>query len=269
MMTASRLMKSKSMLFLGDLAKVFGESQLSMVASSLAYTTILSIIPVLAMGFSVFKAFGGMEKLYESIEPIILQNLTEGASGQTMQTIRGFIENIHAGALGAVGLIGVIVTCMSMLLSIEKAINRIWKTQIQRTIFQRISYYWLIITLGPLALSFVIGLASTQGQSIIKYLPSQAGAITASTVLFLLIYKGVPNRPVHWVPAIVSSFIASLAWNLGRVAYASYTAKVLTYNKIYGSLSAVPILFVWIYIGWLIILSGAAITSVLQRKYEP
>ena len=243
-------------------------AQLLMVASSLAYTTLLSIIPLLAVSFSIFKAFGGLGKLYATIEPLILDNLAEGSSDQAIDQIHHFIENIHAGTLGAGGLVGLIFTCMSLLFSAEKAINRVWDTPMSRTFFQRVSSYWLFITLGPLGLAFAVGAGTSTDIPIAHFFPSGTGAFLVMTAIFFGVYKLVPHRHVHWAPAFVGSLITSIAWLLARVLYSLYTARVLTYNKIYGSLAAVPILLLWIYIMWAIILSGAAFSASLQKNLE-
>lgn len=251
-----------------DIRKQVHDAQLLLAASSLAYTTILSIIPVLALSFSIFQAFGGMEKLYATIEPMIIHYLAEGASDDAIQAIRGFITRIHAGALGATGLVGTIITSMLLLSSGETAINRVWKAPIHRSLFQRISAYWLFITLGPLALAVSVGVATSYKIPLTHLLPSGTGIFILTTLIFFLIYKFVPNRKVDWKPALIASTITAVFWNLARWGYALYTKEIVTYNKIYGSLAAIPILLVWIYIIWLIILTGAAVTAALQKRFD-
>jgi membrane protein len=245
------------------------EAQLLLVASSLAYTTILSIIPVLAVSFSIFQAFGGMEKLYSTIEPFILSNLAEGSSEEAIEAIRRFIGNIHAGALGVGGFIGLVLTTMSMLSSIEKAINKVWKTTTNRPLFNRIASYWFFVTLGPLALSVIVGAVGSADFSLIsKFLPGGTGIFVITALGFAIVYKYVPNRHVHWIPAVFSGVVTAMFWNIARIGYALYTTKVVSYSKIYGSLGAIPILLLWIYIVWVIILSGAALSAALQKRFE-
>jgi membrane protein len=253
---------------LHDTSLQMKESQLLTVASSLAYTTILSVIPVLAVAFSIFQAFGGIEKLYQTLEPMILENLAQGTSEDVMVAIRRFLSNIHGGALGAGGLVGLIFTCMSMLLSIENAFNRIWKAPTSRPIFYRIASYWLFITLGPLALSIAVGIATSSSLPLTKFLPSGTGMFVIFALVFSLAYKYVPNRAVHWAPALISGALTALGWNLARLAYAMYTHKVVSYDKVYGSLGAIPILLLWVYIAWVIVLAGASLTAALQRRVD-
>jgi membrane protein len=255
-------------LVLRDTRELIQSAQLLMVASSLAYTTILSIIPLLAVSFSIFQAFGGLDKLYATIEPVVINNLAEGSSEEVMVQIRHFIGNIHAGALGAGGMVGLIFTCMSMLFSAEKAINRVWNAPMNRTLFQRVSSYWLLITLGPLAMAFMLGAGISAQIPLTRYLPSGTGGFLLAIGLFFVTYKFVPHRRVHWMPALIAAWVTAVAWNVARLGYAVYTSKVLTYSKIYGSLGAVPILLLWIYIIWVVILSGAALGAALQKRAE-
>lgn len=242
------------------------KSQLLMVASSLAYTTILSIIPLLAMSFAIFKAFGGMEKMFETIQPFILSNLAEGASDEVLGHIENFIAKAHASVVGVGGFLGLVFTSISMLSSVEKSINSVWGAKITRSWFQRLSSYWLFITLGPVAFSFVLGLATSSETPLLRYLPGGAAIFLVTIAIFYALYKYVPNTAVSWRSAIISASVTAVFWNLASAAYTLYTRRAVSYSKIYGSLSAVPLLLLWIYIVWVIVLSGAALTAVLQRK---
>lgn len=255
-------------LILKDTFSQFKEAELGLAASSLSYTTLLSVIPLIAVSFSIFKAFGGLEQLYSVIEPFIFENLAEGSDEQTISTIRGFVGNIHAGTLGATGMIGLLFTSMSMLFSVEKTLNRVWKTKSNRNWFQRISAYWLFITLGPLALSFAIGIGTSQHLSLTQFFPSWTGLFFILVVIFFMMYKWIPERQVNVKPALFSAFFTSLGWLMTKEAYGIYVSKVVTYSKIYGSLGAVPIFMVWIYVGWLVILMGASLSCSLQRRLE-
>lgn len=248
--------------------KQIQNAQLLMVASSLAYTTILSVIPLLALSFAIFEAFGGMQKLLNTIQPFILSNLAEGASDEVIAIIQSFVKNAHASAIGAGGFLGLIFTSMSMLTSIENAINRVWQTKITRTWFQRFSTYWLFITLGPVAFSLALGIATSNEYPLARLLPSGTGTFVLTATGFFCIYKFIPNCPVRSKYAVISATITSIFWNLARIGYTIYTRKVLTYHKIYGSLGAVPILLLWIYIAWIVVLAGAALNAALQRSEE-
>jgi len=251
-----------------DTVRQIREAQLLLVASSLAYTTLLSIIPLLALSFAIFQTFGGMEKLYSIIEPVVISNLAKGTGESTMIAIRGFIANIKVKTLGTSGLIALVFTCMSMLSSIEKAINRVWKAEITRHWFQRIAAYWFFITIGPLAFSVAFAFASSQEMKMAKLIPSGTAGFILIIALLTAIYKGVPHRKVRWHAAWIPAVLTALLLAAARNGYTIYTHRIVSYNKIYGSLGAVPIFLVWIYILWILVLGGAAFGAALQKRME-
>jgi membrane protein len=254
--------------FIGEVWIEFQQAQLLSVASSLAYTTLLSLIPLLAVSFAIFQAFGGLERLYETLEPFLLQNLTQGSSEVVAEHLRQFIGNAHAGAIGASGFLGLFATSMSLLFSIDKAINRVWRAPENRSWFQRLASYWFFVTLGPMALAIAVGFVSSKELPIAKILPGKLGLALIATGLFTWLYKFVPNRKVHWKPAIISAVVTGVVWSLATGIYEFYTTKFVRYDKIYGSLGAIPILLLWIYLIWVIVLTGVATTAVLQKKYD-
>jgi membrane protein len=242
-------------------------ANLFQTAGSLAYTTILSIIPFLAVSLSIFQAFKGLDRVYEAIEPMIVENLAENAGQQAMESIRNFISNIHAGTLGIGGLIGLILTSMSLLNSAERALNRIWDTPLRRTWFERISSYWLFITIGPVSLAGVLGFTGASTASP-KVLPSGVWGYLILSSALLVVYKWVPNRHVRWSPALIPAALMALVFVVARGVYGIYVREIVAYNKIYGSLAAVPILILWIWIVWVIVLIGAAVSASLQAELE-
>lgn len=249
-----------------DTLRRIQNAQLLMVASSLAYTTILSIIPVLAVSFAVFQSFGGLEKVYDGIEPLILSYLTEGNSADVIHIIKDLIRNTHAGAIGVGGLIGLIFTSISMLSSAEKAINRAWELRVTRKFLYRVAVYWLFISLGPIALSVGVGLATSAQLPLTSILPSGTGSFLIETILFFVVYHWVPQTQVVWTCSLTAATLTAGFWNLARLGYSYAASHILTYNKVYGSLAAVPIILLWIYILWVITLSGAALTVALQKR---
>ncbi|MCC7441973.1 MAG: YihY family inner membrane protein [Bdellovibrionales bacterium] len=244
------------------------QARMPLVASSLAYTTLLSIIPALAVSFALFKAFGGLERLYGTLEPLVLEYLAESSGKEATRTIQRFISNVHAGTVGVSGLIGLIGTTMALMSGVERAINDVWKTPVTRPLFQRIASYWLFITLGPLASAIALGAASSRELQWTGFLPKGTAGFSLTFAFFFLLYKWVPNRHVHWIPALISSVTTASIWGLARAAYGLYTNGVVTTHKLYGSLAAIPLLLVWIQISWLVVLGGAAFGAALQRRFD-
>jgi membrane protein len=244
------------------------EAQLLLAASSLSYTTLLSIIPLLAVCFAIFQIFGGMEKLYAVIEPIVLSNLAKGTGDNAIHYLRTFIGNIKVKTLGAGGLAALIFTSISLLSSAETAINRVWKTKITRPLFHRIAGYWFFITLGPVAFSVLVAALTSQQMPLTGLVHQGFGGFLVGILVLSTIYKWTPNRHVHWAAAVVPALVTEIFLFLARNGYAIYTHRMVSYNKIYGSLGAVPIFMVWIYTVWIIILAGAAFGSSIQKRMD-
>ena len=246
--------------------KLIKNAEVMSVASSLAYTTILSIIPLLALTFSFFHILGGSQQMYQQIEPWILSNLAEEAGTDAITKLREFINNTHAGIVGFTGLIGLIITSFLMLDSIEHAVNRIWHAPIRRKFYKRVLFYSIFLIAGPIGLAFLIGIAASFQIPLRQYFPTGTGFFLILTFIFTAIYRWVPNCKVKWKYAFVTGCITSTIWTLARWGYSIYIAKIVNYHGVYGSLGAVPILLLWTYIAWVIILTGAAITATLQES---
>jgi len=252
---------------LRDTLKRAQDAQIPVAASSLAYTTILSVIPLIALSFSAFKAFGGLENLYATLEPFVFENLAEGSDEATLAAIRKFVENVHAGSLGTLGLIGLYFTSMTMLASVEKTINRIWGAPMKRGLAHRVALYWFVITLAPVALAVAIGAATSLDVPLSRVFPTGTPFFFILVGIFYGMYRYVPHRRVYWRAALVSAVGTSAIWMLAKLLYGVYVHKVVSYDRIYGSLGAIPIFLLWIYVAWLVILTGAAFSASLQWHY--
>lgn len=244
------------------------EARISTMASSLAYTTILSLIPFLAVSLALFKGFGGLDKLYAIVEPFLIENLSTGSGEDAAQTIRGFIGNLHTASLGAGGFVGLVVTTILLLNSADTAIQQIWGILKQRPWGQRLSYYWAIVSFGPVALAGALGALSASNLQLPPSLMKGWGNVAIPFSLFVLAYRFTPLTKVNWRPALISAAAASIATGLAGGLYGLYVKHFVSYNKIYGSLGAVPILLVWIYVLWTIVLWGAVLCAALQGRKE-
>jgi membrane protein len=241
-------------------------AQVFMAASSLAYTTILSFIPLLAVSFAIFQMFGGLHKAFDLLEPFIVSNLAAGVSAQVTSNIEKFINNVHSTTVGVGGLIALIFTNMTLLSGVERVINRIWNVPIRRTLIQRITGYWIFLTLGPLALAISLGIAGSNSLPVSKLFPSGLGSFFITAAILTWAYKFIPDTKVSILYSSLSGLLTASCFSIARIVYHLYTTRILSYNHIYGSLSAVPILLLWVYIVWLIILLGAALCAALQRS---
>ena len=254
----------------------FAEGQISLRAMSLVYTTLLSLVPLLAISFSVLKGFN---QQYE-IESFLLEILAPlGATGIDIASrISGFVENIKAGVLGSIGLGLLVYTVVSLMQKIERVFNFIWHVPRQRPFAQRFSGYLSVIMIGPVLVFSSLGItASLTSTSVVVALTAiePFGTLIrfAGTLLpyllvvgaFTFIYLIMPNTRVRVSAAFVGAAIAGLLWNTAGWAFASFVVSSTQYTAIYSAFAALIIFMIWLYVSWLILLIGANIAFYYQH----
>lgn len=259
----------------------FYKGDLTNWAASLTYTTLLAIVPFLAVIFSVFKAVGGLEGLQRKIEPFILQNLAIGSQDMVRGQIHNFVTNINAGAIGAIGGVVLFVTVISTMMRIERSFNEIWGIDKSRPFFQQLSVYLTLLVVGPILLGLSLSLTTAiQANSFLIYIQREIPqAIAAIKLFFRLLpvfltwiafttmYAIMPNRRVSIKSALIGGIIGGSVWELAKIGYTIYQAKSTNYSAIYGSLAAVPFFLLWIYISWVIVLFGAQIAHANENAH--
>lgn len=252
------------------------QNRLRMVAGYLAYISLLSIVPLVTVIFSVLSAFPVFKSMRIQIENYVYGNFIPAAGDVVQQTITEFVDNASKG--GAIG-IGVLVVFALMLISnIDKTLNQIWKSPKKRPLIISFSIYWMVITLGPLFVgtsiaisSYVISLGGLQDglfgglvEFFLRWLP-----LFFSVLAFLMMYLMVPNVRVRFRDALIGAVIAAILFELTKIGFAIYISNFPSYQAIYGALAAIPILFLWVYLSWIVALIGAEITAGLPEFYAP
>jgi membrane protein len=242
--------------------------QLLLRAAALTYKTVFSIVPLLAVMLAFFKGFGGTEKAGDELRQAALDKVTPGLS-QVMEGLNNSIANIHAGAVGGIGIVLLLYTAISLLTTVEQSFNHIWGIKKGRGFFWRCIIYWGVITLGPVV--FMTSLTATafvENSGLMGWIRENGGYANAG-ILFLMpflvawfafafLYYFIPNTPVRWRSALVGGIVAGTLWETAKVGYVFYvTSMAQSTWKIYGALGAVPIFLLWIYLSWVIVLFGA------------
>tara|TARA_R110002124_G_scaffold192970_1_gene360131 strand:+ start:90763 stop:92124 length:1362 start_codon:yes stop_codon:yes gene_type:complete len=250
--------------------------QLTLHAMSLVYTTLLSIVPLLALSFSVLKALG----VHQRMEPFLFQFFQPlGPQGiELAERILGFVDNMKVGVLGSVGLALLVYTVVSLLQKIERSFNMIWRVPDMRSMSQRFSNYLSVIMVGPLLMVSAIGVSATifssaVVQKLIEIEPFGSVILVASrfTPFFLVVgaftfvYVFMPNTRVKLRFAAIGGLVAGVSWQAGGMLFASFVAGTTKYAAIYSSFAIGIILLIWIYLNWMILLLGASLTFYLQN----
>jgi membrane protein len=251
----------------------FFDNRCPLLASALTYTTLLSLVPLLALMFAVLKGFGVQNRL----EPILLDKMSAG-SEEIVKQIIGYIDKTDVKALGAVGLASLLVTAISVIGNIEIALNRIWGVQRTRTLGRKFADYLSVMLTCPILFVAALGLTSSiQSVTFVRQileLPGMSYLVLALAVLspyvlmwiaLTFIYNYLPNTHVRMASAIYGGVIAGTLWQLAQWGYIHFQVGVARYNAIYGAFAQLPIFLVWLYTGWNVVLFGAVISFAHQN----
>lgn len=250
--------------------------QLTLRAMSLVYTTLLSIVPLLALSFSVLKAFG----VTNQIQPLLL-NLLEplGEKGQEVALrITGFIENMNVGVLGAVGLALLLYTSVSLIQKIEESLNYIWHTPRARPLGERFTRYLTVLMVGPILVFSALGLTATvmnietvRGLMEVGLVGQLVQALSRLVpylliiAAFTFIYLFMPNARVRVGPALVGGIVGGIAWQSAGWVFAVFIAGSGNYAAIYASFAILILFMIWLYLSWLVLLFGASVAFYVQH----
>jgi len=249
-------------------------NRLKMVAGHLAYVTLLSIVPLVAVVFSMLSAFPMFKSLKVQIEQYVYQNFIPAAGDIIQQNLTEFVDN--ASKASAVGIGFLILFALLLISNIDKVLNQIWRSPKKRPLVISFSIYWMVITLGPLFLgaslaisSYIItlggleqGMFSGVMELVLGWLP-----LLFSILAFLMMYILVPNVSVRFKDALLGAIVAAILFELSKKGFALYISNFPSYQAIYGALAAIPILFVWVYLSWIVVLIGAELTASLPEFY--
>jgi membrane protein len=248
-----------------------GQDKITVSAGHLAYVSLLSLVPFIMVFFTILSAFPAFAEARGDLEALIFGNLLPQASDQLQQYMAKFIGN--ASGMGAVGIASLVVVALLLISNIDKTLNRIWQAKSERPMIFTFAIYWMVLTLGPLLIgssvlvsSYLVSLATYADE----YTPGLATVLLktvpflASISAFFLVYMLVPNKRIKPQYAIAGAFVAAVLFELSKKAFAFYITSFPSYQLIYGALAVIPILFVWVYLSWIVVLVGAEFTHVLE-----
>ena len=249
----------------------FREERATQTAGSLTYTTLLSLVPFFTVALAITTAFPVFDEWIGSLQLFVLENvLPDTPAVETIiDQINSFTQN--AARLTAIGIAGFVVTAVMLMLTVDNALNRIFRVQRRRTILQNVFIYWAVITLGPLLIGASL---STTYFALRRSLGALQLDLVADALLgvvpfvltcgaLTLLYGVVPARRVEWRHALLGGTLAGLGFEIAKRGFAIYLSKVPTYTLIYGAFATIPIFLIWLYLSWLVVLTGAIFTAML------
>lgn len=256
----------------------FFDDRCPSTAGALAYTTLFALVPLITALLGILSEFPVFAQWREQITTFLFENFVPA----TGAAIQGYFTEFAASAskATAIGVLILLFSAVSLMLSIEDAFNRIWRVATNRLPMARFVMYWTVLTLGPLLLAAALAISSyvlalpllaEAGESfqmkarLLGMLPFaiQWFALTACYVL-------IPNCKVHLRHAAIGAFVAAALFEIAKRAFAAYVTSGSSYNQIYGALAVIPVFIVWIYLSWVIVLLGASLTASMSAfDYRP
>ena len=252
-------------------------STLTLRAMGLVYVTILSIVPMIAISFSVLKGFGWHESELRPFLEIFLEPL--GPRGMELtDTVMGFVDNIRGGVLAGVGMIMLFYTTISMIKKVEDSFNYIWRVERSRSFARRFSEYLSVILVGPVIMVTAMALLATISSNAFVAEVTSFAPIGATLVLigklmpyllisvgFTLVYWFIPNTQVNFPAAIVGGFSGGVLWATTGMFFTQFVAQSTRNADIYAGFAIVVIALIWLYVSWLILLIGAQIAFYFEH----
>ncbi|MGL5290545.1 MAG: virulence factor BrkB family protein [Vibrionaceae bacterium] len=246
------------------------QDRLKVNAGYMTYVTLLSLVPMITVLFSALSLFPFSAQMGEQIQNFLLNNFVPASGEVLSQYLDQFVKN--AGKTTAVGMFFLLITALMLISSIEDCLNYIWKITKKRRFFVSFSIYWMVLILGPVLVGSSLGISSyLSSLTLFGFEVKQYGLTTLlrflpfflSVIAFLGIYTLIPNTYVPWRNALIGAISASLLFEISKKLFAYYVIAFPSYQFIYGALATIPILFVWVYLSWSIVLLGAEITAVI------
>lgn len=248
--------------------------QIQVVAGYLSYVCLMSLVPLIVVMFSVMTAFPLFAELQDNIEQFVYQNFVPAAGDVVKQYLTGFVAN--ASKMSAVAIGFLFVAALLLISSIDNAFNKIWRVTDKRRTITSFAMYWMVLTLGPILVgasialsSYLISMVKVDEYDVLGLfdLVLRLLPLLSSIVAFIILYTAVPNKAVPFKFALSGAVIAGVLFELAKKAFAMYITAFPSYQVIYGALATIPIIFLWVYVSWVIVLIGALITVSLQ-EYE-
>lgn len=252
----------------------FWQDECPQRAAALAYTTLLALVPSLAVAFAMLKAFGGLSPIQERLETLVYTHLVTTSSLQAAEYIQKLTERVNAAAIGTVGFLAFIITAVSLLNTVADAFNRVWGVEDRRSLRDRFLTFFALTILAPILFGASISITGSIGRSAAWTRLPSSGLGPALVLLvpflltwagFLLLYEIIPSVPLRLRPAVFGSLAVAGSWELAKIGFEWYVSTVVNYGEVYASLSVIPVFLLWLYVSWLIALLGFEVSFFLQH----
>lgn len=259
--------------FVGTVIRRGREERLPQAAAGLAFTTVLSMVPLLAVSFALFTRIAALRPAGEAIREHLLRGLLPADITRTvLKYLAQFTGN--ASGLTLVGFAALLVSCLAMLMSVENALNRVWQAKKPRPVLRRLALYGVMLLAGPAVIGASLWATShllTASSGLVQTWPAwwphalNLGPVALGAAGFACLFRFVPHTAVRWRDAIAGGLLAGIAFEFGKRGFAVYLANVPTYRTVYGAFAPLLAFLVWVYYSWFITLAAALVGASLGR----
>jgi membrane protein len=260
----------------------FRGETITLRASALTYLTLLSLVPLLAVAYSVVDLISGQAPFHDAVQKYVNEQLGIGAGAAIAGALTRFTSKATVKTLGAIGFAVLLLSSLSLLWNIESAFNHIYGVKRPRGPVQRLLTYWAFLTLGPVLLSASLWVTwnigqmqeahahhGHEGHSEILHVLAALSSVVITYAGLAFLYKVLPNARVRLRAALAAAFAAGTAWELAKFVFAEASARMVQVHKIYGSVAVLPIMLMWIYISWFITLTGCRLCYAMDASRQP
>ena len=257
----------------------FRGEAITLRASALTYLTLLSLVPLLAVVYSVIDLFTGEAQIHDRVQTYINAQLGIGAGAAIAGALTAFTSKATIQTLGAIGFMALLLSVISLLWNIESAFNHIYAVKKPRSVVERLLKYWSFLTLGPVFLTLSLYVTweisrmqeahGSSGHSEILHALAALSSIAITYAGLAFLYKVIPNARVRLRSALSAAFTAGTVWEIAKFLFAWASSRMVQVHKIYGSVAVLPITLTWIYISWMIALVGCRLCFALDASRKP
>ncbi|MEJ2581804.1 MAG: YihY family inner membrane protein [Acidobacteriota bacterium] len=232
-------------------------------ASGLAYSSLLAAVPLVAVGFALFSAFGAFDEVKQNVQDFLFSQLLPTSHEEILQYLNQSADS--ASKMGMIGFLFLILTSILLLDNIESNFNQIWHVTTRRKLVSKITSYTSVLVFGTLLLGTSITMSARIKAAILSDVPFDPGMLETLGLAFWLMYRVIPYTRVQIKSAALGAIIGSILWELGKNVFANSVGQSVRYSTVYGSLAVIPIFLIWLYITWIIVLLGLEIAFVHQH----
>lgn len=257
---------------LKSLIKQCSDDHCAQIAASLAYTTLLGLIPLTVIIYKIFSTAFVAPELQLKVQEFVFDSLSPTTGEQVRQYLLD--SAIHASGINIIGILMLFISVVIMMYTIDAALNSIWKINKPRYLIRRFVVYSSVLIFGPLAISLSLFVSTylaslpliaefmdeTVEKGLIHGLP-----FVITWIAFSMLYKWIPDCEVRWLHAFSGGTIAACLFEIAKSGFTLYVSYFPTYELLYGALASIPLLLIWIYLTWLIVLIGAEITHFMEK----